>query len=49
MGYVGYDVTTAFGKLTTVKVKAAPVGKHFDGGGLFLDVKPNGSRYSTGA
>ncbi len=38
-------MATASGKLTAVKVKAAPAGKHFDGGGMFLDVKPNGSRY----
>lgn len=37
--------TTATNKLTAVKVKTAAVGKHFDGGGLFLDVKPNGARY----
>ena len=30
------------GKLTVLAVKAAGVGKHFDGGGLFLDVKPAG-------
>ena len=33
------------GKLTAVAVKAAGVGKHFDGGGLYLDVRANGSRY----
>ena len=38
-------MATATGKLTAVQVKTAPPGKHFDGGGLFLDVKPNGSRY----
>lgn len=26
-------------------IKSAKPGKHFDGGGLFLDVRPNGSRY----
>lgn len=33
------------GKLTAVAIKAAKSGKLFDGGGLFLDVRPNGSRY----
>ena len=33
------------GKLTAVKIKAAKPGKHFDGGGLFLHVFPNGARY----
>jgi integrase len=42
---LGYIVATASGKLTAVKVKTAPVGKHFDGGGLYLDVKPHGARY----
>ncbi len=32
-------------RLSAVKVKSAPFGKHFDGGGLFLDVKPTGARY----
>lgn len=32
-------------KLTAVAVKAARLGKHFDGGGLFLHVTSNGSRY----
>jgi integrase len=32
-------------KLTTIAIKAAAPGKHFDGGGLFLHVKPNGRRY----
>jgi integrase len=32
-------------KLNALAVKNAGVGKHFDGGGLYLDVKPNGSRY----
>ena len=33
------------GTLTIVKAKSAKPGKHFDGGGLFLHVFPNGSRY----
>lgn len=33
------------GKLTAVAIKNAQPGKHFDGGGLFLDVRANGSRY----
>lgn len=33
------------GKLTALAIKAAKPGKLFDGGGLFLDVRPNGSRY----
>ncbi len=33
------------GKLTAVAIKSAKPGKHFDGGGLYLDVRPNGSRY----
>lgn len=33
------------GKLTAVRIKAAKPGKHFDGGGLYLDVRDNGSRY----
>lgn len=33
------------GKLTAIAVKAATPGKHFDGGGMFLDVRANGSRY----
>jgi integrase len=33
------------GKLTAVAIKAATPGKLFDGGGLFLDVRANGSRY----
>ncbi|MGH8040445.1 MAG: tyrosine-type recombinase/integrase [Rudaea sp.] len=33
------------GKLTALTVKAAQPGKYFDGGGLYLDVRPNGSRY----
>ena len=33
------------GKLTALAIRAAKPGKHFDGGGLYLDVRPNGSRY----
>lgn len=33
------------GTLTVVAVKAADVGKHGDGGGLFLQVMPTGARY----
>lgn len=33
------------GKLTALAIKAAKPGKLFDGGGLFLDVRPSGSRY----
>jgi integrase len=32
-------------KLTIASVKNAPVGKHFDGGGLFFHVTPTGGRY----
>lgn len=32
-------------KLTALAIKAAPPGKLFDGGGLYLDVRKNGSRY----
>lgn len=32
-------------RLTAVAIKNARPGKHFDGGGLFLQVMPNGSRY----
>lgn len=38
-------MATATGKLTALAIKAAPVGKLSDGGGLFLDVRANGSRY----
>ena len=38
-------MATATGKLTAVAIKAAGVGKLADGGGLFLDVRANGSRY----
>jgi integrase len=33
------------GKLTAIAIKSAPTGKLFDGGGLYLDVRENGSRY----
>ncbi|MEO6968560.1 MAG: integrase arm-type DNA-binding domain-containing protein [Rhodanobacteraceae bacterium] len=38
-------MTAERGKLTALTVKAAKPGKYFDGGGLYLDVRPNGSRY----
>lgn len=34
----------ASGKLTTLEAKNAGIGKHFDGGGLYLEVLPSGSR-----
>jgi integrase len=33
------------GKLTAVAIKSAKPGKHFDGGGLYLEVQPSGARY----
>lgn len=33
------------GKLTALAIKNAGPGKHFDGGGLFLDVRKGGARY----
>lgn len=33
------------GKLTAVAIKAARAGKHFDGGGLYLEVTASGARY----
>jgi hypothetical protein len=33
------------GNLTAVRIKNAKPGKHFDGGGLYLDVRPTGARY----
>jgi integrase len=33
------------GKLTAVAIRKAVSGKHFDGGGLYLDVRENGARY----
>lgn len=38
-------MAAATGKLTAVAIKAAKPGKLFDGGGLYLDVRANGSRY----
>ncbi|WCE03586.1 integrase arm-type DNA-binding domain-containing protein [Pseudoxanthomonas sp. JBR18] len=32
-------------KLNALMLRTAPVGKHFDGGGLFFDVQPGGGRY----
>lgn len=40
-----HRMATASGKLTAVAIKAAGAGKLADGGGLFLDVRANGSRY----
>lgn len=34
----------ATNKLTSARVRTAPVGKHFDGDGLYLEVLPNDSR-----
>lgn len=39
---VGVSVASGTGKLTALAVKNADNGKHFDGGGLYLDVKPTG-------
>ena len=33
------------GKLTAVALKSPRIGKHFDSGGLFLHVTPQGGRY----
>lgn len=38
-------MATDSGKLTSLGIKALGTGKHFDGGGLFLDVKPSGAKY----
>lgn len=38
-------MATDTGKLTALAIKSAKPGKHFDGGGLYLDVRQNGSRY----
>jgi integrase len=38
-------VASDSGKLTALAIKAAKPGKHFDGGGLFLDVRQDGPRY----
>ena len=38
-------MATDTGKLTVAAVKSAAPGKHFDGGGLFLHVMPNGAKY----
>ncbi len=38
-------MATTTGNLTAMKAKSALVGKHFDGGGLFLDVKREDARY----
>jgi integrase len=41
----GIGMAGSTDNLTAVAVKSARPGKHFDGGGLFLHVMPNGSRY----
>ncbi len=38
-------MATDSGKLTVLGIKSLSVGKHFDGGGLYLDVKPSGAKY----
>jgi integrase len=38
-------VGTTSDKLTALRIKTAKPGKHFDGGGLYLDVKRTGGRY----
>ncbi len=38
-------MANATGTLTVAAIKSATAGKWFDGGGLFLDVRPNGARY----
>ncbi len=40
----GHGMAKESGKLTTLSVKNAGLGKHFDGGGLYLEVMPSGSR-----
>lgn len=35
----------ALNKLSALAIKNAGAGKHFDGGGLYLDVKQGGQRY----
>lgn len=36
---------TTFNKLTALQIKGAKPGRHFDGGGLYLEVMANGARY----
>jgi integrase len=36
---------TYLGRLTNLKIRSAGIGKHFDGGGLYLLVLPKGRRY----
>ena len=38
------DMAKEMGKLTVLAAKSAGQGKHFDGGGLYLEVLPSGSR-----
>ena len=39
------NLSTITNKLTTLTVKHAKLGKHFDGGGLYLEVTKTGARY----
>jgi hypothetical protein len=39
----GMAMATEAGRLTAIKIKNAGVGRHFDGGGLYLDVRANGA------
>ncbi len=41
----GFGMARRTNYLTAVAIKNAQPGKHFDGGGLFLHVMPNGSKY----
>jgi integrase len=36
---------TTYNKLTALQIKNAKTGRHFDGGGLYLEVMQNGARY----
>ena len=40
----GMDMAKETGRLTVLAAKSAGPGKHFDGGGLYLEVLPSGSR-----
>lgn len=42
--YMGARMAQLTNTLTTVLVKSAGLGKHFDGGGLYIEVLPSGSR-----
>lgn len=41
----GIKMSKESGRLTALAVKSANAGKHFDGNGLFLDVRAGGSKY----